>query len=61
MLAVAEPYTEQVIPELMHARACVSPHIADLAEIYNADVNLCIAQRAVASELETFVKPEKSS
>ena len=56
MLAFAESYTEQVIPEFRHARACVSPHIADLAEIYNADVNLCIAQRAVASELETFVK-----
>ncbi|MFI3136436.1 MAG: DUF1826 domain-containing protein [Methylococcaceae bacterium] len=56
MLAFAESYTEQVIPELMYARACVSQHIADLAEIYNADVNLCIAQRAVASELETFVK-----
>ena len=56
MLAFAEPYTEQVIPELLYTCACVSQHIADLAEIYNADVNLCIAQRVVASELETFVK-----
>ncbi len=56
MLAFAEPFTEQLIPEFKHVRACVSEAIADLADIYHPDVNLCIVERSIAKELETFVK-----
>lgn len=55
MLAYAELYTEQAIPECIHARACLSNNLADLAEIYDPDVNLCIVRRNIASEVERFV------
>lgn len=43
------------IPDFKHARARVSNHIEDLAEIYSPDVNMCMINRTVSGELASFI------
>jgi hypothetical protein len=34
----------------------LSKNVADLAEIYRPDINICVVERGVSREIETFVK-----
>jgi Protein of unknown function (DUF1826) len=33
----------------------LSENIADLAEIYRPEINVCVVERSISSEVETFV------